>query len=366
MTRLQPWLTLGGIEVVNGIRTLQYLDAALAGPGFSVDKQNAAGAGPGYSNIYGNTYQADLSPAENLACFCSQITKRSGQNNYQRPSYDPAPWYDPANADSADFLGIFPDEIDLHPIAGRDVHQRVPFGASIGPSRPKARVVSVKGTMYAASDAGMAYGERWLATRLNGGGCAAGCAPDELGVLLTCNANGFRTLKKAGGVDGPIYGGISNVRRCLLQTVGFQLITGNPYLLGDPVDAVDATLLTGITTPLSPVAAKLGVRITLFAGTPNPLSAVTIKAYLGDCPPAGVAVASYTVTLAAGHTLIIDSSNRTVTDNGIGGLGALTWSGVFPWIEVCPGQAICVSIDPTLGAVNANTTVSVEQIPMEA
>lgn len=210
--RLQSYLTYGTTEIANASRTFTYISNL----GLPI-------------------------PATFTSCDCPT----ADENTYTTPESDPAPWYDPDREESADFLGLFAHEARLDPVVVRAVTPKSMLGSVVGPLRPKHRIASVRGLMFARSETAMSYGERWLNDIL--GGVLTGCSTDSLTVLLACPQSEteivpWRTLRRVGIVDGPSIGPASQLPECYVSEVTFQLAAGVPYLLHDEASCLDVVI----------------------------------------------------------------------------------------------------------------------------
>lgn len=212
--RAQTWMEFSGIEIANFDRLQDYL---------------ANGHLP--------------LPITSLGCGCSF----TDEGPYNSPASDPAPWLSPDNPESEDFLGMLAYDIRIDPVITRTVTPKFLGGGTVGKMRPKPRIVSVLGLMFAATEHAMSYGERWLTSVL--AGVVVGCAPDTLRVLLACPGDEdtppFRTLYRVGIVDGPNFGAKGELPECHIQEVQFQIAAGNPYLVTDGEVCMDGVSLVG-------------------------------------------------------------------------------------------------------------------------
>lgn len=240
---------LSGEEIVNDGRTMAYL---------------AAGYGPTGLQISGG-------------CACPRIRELIGCDNspYSSPLSDPAPWYDAAVPESADFAGFLTTEFKgLGSVYTRENVDKLTGGAVLGRLRPKSRTLIWTGYLFGRSECAVQYGLRWLTANIKGTDCS--CGGEELDVMICCpdltedppistcvslpsiaqptacspftEPNAFRTLKKVGLIDGP---NIQSQRRIgcgsncgnssckqddsIILGVEFTLVAGNPYLYGCPV-----------------------------------------------------------------------------------------------------------------------------------
>lgn len=366
--KIESYLLLAGAEVVNSLRTLTYLRRGLAGAGFEVTLQSplVVAEGGGYSDIYSDEYDyyLDSYRTQNLGCYCGTIDT----GPYQSPEHDGAPWYDPSRPESGDFFGMLVD-ISLTSVARRSMTQRAGGGGVFGALNLSPRIIQVDGVMYAASKAGMVYGERWLARVLTG---ADSCGDDVASILPACapdevedDTTYLRELVGVGIIDGPFHAPVTTgVRECVAQTVAFQLAAADPYLRW-ATTLHDASLTAGAHCEFvvpSAVAADAAVRLTISAGA-DALDGVVITGTVDASTVTVVDLLPYT-------TLVIDSSQRLVTATDadgvvIGGLDLIEFDGVFPWMVAPPGQTLEVCVDATAASFGAGATLKVEQIDRE-
>lgn len=365
--KIEPYLQLGGVEIANALRTLTYLRRGQAGGAFTVGVRNpkVVAEGHGYSDVYHDSYSAYLDSyrTPNLTCYCDAYDG----GPYQDPEYDQAPWFSSSRPESGDFLGAVL-ELTLQPAASRQVARVAGGGGVVGPVITLPRLLQAEGTLYAASRAGMAYGEAWLRRILTGS--AAGCSEDTAVILPACQPEGedgadyLRELVAVGLVDGPVFGAVdTDIPTCLLQSLSFQLVAGDPYLrrvttLSSVVLADDPETCVDLS-PLSPLSDAAAV--------------VTI--YAGEAPADGIVISTPTsivtvVDLPAFATLVIDSSRRSVTATAadgtiVGGLDLVDFSGVFSWVVVSPGDTVELCVDASSATIDSGATVTVQQVDRE-
>lgn len=381
MPLAEPYLELGGLELANSLRTLTYLRRGLGGRLFAVGRVSPPlPEGSGYSDVYGDVYEADSYWPGNLSCYCSLLDN----GPYVAPADDPAPWYDSSRPESADFLGLIA-EISLPSVLGRSLFPRAGGGGTLGSQALRSRIVQVRATMVAASTAGMAWGERWLTHALTGQ--LSGCLDAELRLLLACPsddvddpASYWRTLAGVGLVDGPVFGNRDDTPNCSLQVASFQLASSTPYLLAPVAECIAEQYLRADPTACCVLEPASGIgdaasRITLRAGqVGGTVSGIEITAgpYSGSCPTGADPTISYTVDyLRRGTELVIDASNKSVTltdtatGDAVGGLDSLDFSGLFQWMAAGQSDALCVCIDASGATLNAGTLLLVERIDRE-
>lgn len=372
------YLCLNGIEIANELRTASYLRRG-SYTGWRVNlRAPRLPEGTGYVDVYSDIYLADPMDERNLACYCAAL---ADDGPYVTPIADPAPWFLASRPESGEFLGFYPTSIRPLSVIGRQVSPRGGAGGTISAARPKHRVVSVAGVLIASSARGMWWGERWLTELLADRSC--GCGAAELGFLPACPDDdgtdadlAFRTLTRVGVVDGPVFGSVNGLPDCIVQDVAFQFAAGDPWIRSPESTVMDAQAIVAGATICADVTqdeyiGDTAVRISLNAAGPDPVENITLRATVDghSTPCAEYVVAS----LPASTTLVIDSAARTVqvvqnsTGEVVGGLDALTLTGLFKWIEVQPCTTVSICVDATDAAVevNASTTVTIDAIPRE-
>lgn len=380
MRSLVGWLEFAGVELGNDNRVLTYLRRGLAGGQWQVQLRDPLlpEGDCGYTDIYEDPYE-ELCPfsPENLACFCAPTS----EDSYVSPSYDPAPWYDAARPESGDFLGFQPTAIDIPPSLSHSVTPRARAGAVIGRMRRGHRVATVAGFLYATSPQGLSWGERWITDQLRG--TEDSCAPDLLRILPACpdeldTDRFFRSMPEAGIVDGPDFSAVREIRGCMVEAVHFQIAGGRDRLqapsetiLDEPLTGLHYALLEG-----PPGLGDAAAIITILAGTVGTsVQGVHITAAVtsGDaCPSAEANFADFTIDyIPRGGSAVIDSVARTVRVYDVDGsiyttFDGLTFTGLWDWIEIGHGRQICITIDGTTATLNPGTTVTVEQVDLEA
>ncbi|MCX4550617.1 MULTISPECIES: hypothetical protein [unclassified Streptomyces] len=229
---LEWYLALGGTEIANHAR----LDTYLGTVGSPLDSSTVCGC---------QTFDAVL----------------VGDEPYTTPDdpASPAPWYDPAVPESAEFCGLLVLDVgglDDHPVQ-RQVTAAVTGGAALGPARTQARTVTVTGVLLGATCCGVDYGLRWLAQAL-GGTTGAQCGGDCLELYNCCPAQfedpgefaeqHRRTVRRVALVSAPTVtaragNGCSGTGGCSvgadMLTVEFVLSAATPWMWTDPVTVID-------------------------------------------------------------------------------------------------------------------------------
>jgi hypothetical protein len=113
---------------------------------------------------------------------------------YATPAGDPAPWYDSSDPASAEFLGLWIENMEGldEPTETRTLAQRITTGSATSRQASPGREVVITATMFATSSEGMEFGQRWLSQILiNPDECAgakgsfvfrAACPPRAVGL----------------------------------------------------------------------------------------------------------------------------------------------------------------------------------------
>jgi len=356
---------LAGQEIASGNRTLTYV-RAIGDPRVAVSLRSPLipePAGP---------------VPENLSAFCAAMedsARPANEATYPDPATDDAPWYTAGRPESAEFLGVHLTEVRVGNVIARSASPRYPVGGTVGNLQRTQRVVSCAGSMYASTERGMRYGERWLTAVLAGSDCDRG---DDLTLLLACDDGALRTVPWAGIVDGPTFTEWGGVPDCVMQQVAFQLASPLPWLLHEADVWADADV--GAAETFSEMATgptwtgDVAVVVEVTSGGPDPVTDIRLTvAYpvASECPTANPPFVDATVpSLPPNRTLRIDSARRevTVTETSsgrvVGGMDLLTFDGLWRWAEIgaCTTACVTVSFD---GAYNADTHLTASTVERE-
>jgi hypothetical protein len=342
---MQPYLVFQNREIASGPRTLAYL----------------RNAGVGNVDVSGQ---------------CSAIS-----GSFYSPSSDPAPWYTSSRTDSAAFLGLYLDKIEIAPRYSRSTKQFARGGQSLGRLIVKGASIVASGAMYGRSEAGMEYGSAWLARAL-AGNCADPCELGTLCLLPACPDSGpalWRRMFGCGLVDGPLISPVSGANGCIVRSVSFTLGSESGYLFADPVTLLSqglpvATTVCGIASTTQWIGDST-IRITIGTGGPGWVKGVSISAAPlrsnETCPSPSAPEVSFTVAqIPPGTNLVIDGSRRSVEvrENAsgrlVGGMDVIATGGTpLEWIDIGPCARACICV--RAAAVNAGTTVKIESIDRE-
>lgn len=219
--RVQPSLTLNGVEVLNGYRTWRYVNL-LAVPGLT-----AAAEG----------------------CICPALLRDLGSPTFVSPAADPAPWYD-GTASAADFFGAILTDVEGldASMVTRGDEELAGDGARLARQRTGAFRLTFRAWLVARTDDGMAYGRLWLANRL--ASCAA-CDVSSATVRLACPPdNGSDDTRAKFTVYGlGLTAGLAPTDRpevveCpYLLSVEWEMVAEDGYLYTDPAASLASRFL---------------------------------------------------------------------------------------------------------------------------
>lgn len=264
---------LNGQEIINDARTLRYLDAGYGPPNLQI----------------------------NGGCSCPNIQEliECGEDPYDTPISDPAPWYDASAPESGDFAGFLVSEFEgMGSTYTRNTTDKITGGSVLGRLRPGPRTMTWRGFLFGRSDCAVQYGLSWMTANLVGSNCD--CNGEELDILVCCpeltfsgesdlltegedslltessldilleqaedeticglpviarpavcppftQPDAFRTLKNVALIDGPKIlsqrrvgckascGNDSCAGDTIVMEIEFSLMAGNPYMYGCPV-----------------------------------------------------------------------------------------------------------------------------------
>lgn len=224
------WAALGGTELVNATRVEQYAR---------------------HTNIrfLTNAYDNEDLP----------LLLGDGER-YTTPLQDDAPWVDPDNPYSWEFLGAYPVDIAgiENSTRGAEVIEYITAGGVSGRLRDATKPVVFNVLLVATSEAGAEYGMTWLERATRGGPCQAPFGVDlcyfaseprlsgqgDVQDLTDCAVPLLRTLRKFQVNTGPTVIVKHAVDHGALWQVQFAGTAGVPYQFGSPVEVI-----TGFLTP---------------------------------------------------------------------------------------------------------------------
>lgn len=239
---INDFMSLGGIEIINTARLRAYL--ANVGSPFDTGAAicSCAQLGPTQLDPDSQPYLTPSTPAGNEA-----------------------PWYDPDQPESANFLGFLPlsiDGLDDNPVK-RTVTTAVTGGGAIGPARVQPRVITVTGLLLGATCCSVDYGLQWLTSALQG--CTGNsCGGDCMNMLDCCpsdpeedydtfQAKHRRTFRRVVLVDGPTVTARHGNGTCTgtcgkgsdILTVEFTLTAATPWAYTDQTELLNVDLPVG-------------------------------------------------------------------------------------------------------------------------
>lgn len=388
--RMESYLCLGGIEISNGNRFLNYV-RQFADRRFSVTACYTAGAnvgGPGYEDEYEDEYQADPQIDQTIVgcCFCNALDSENDEM-YLGPAADDAPWYDPSVPASEEFLGVFLGDVRLNTPIQRTIVPRFAAGSVIGAENLTHRLVQAKDSlMVATTPRGMAYGERWLTEALRGSLCRGECAGDLAEVLPSCPGTAtiedadpyFRRLVGVSLIDGPVFSQVQQLPECVIQFANFQLAAELPYLYGKSNLVNQGPITPGFpiagiaSTPTWPGDGVLVITVNPGASGATGIVIIGRVSLDSNCPPehGGDPCFRYRVpSLAVEEQFVIDAMEQSayIVDPAsktrrpaLGRIG-IPGNRLFTFPELAPCSDVCVTVSVETG----DADVRIEWVPRE-
>lgn len=206
-------------------------------------------------------------------CNCEMLTPEIlGESfpAYQTPALDPAPWFDPDHAVTAEYLGFLPLSVrgvDDNP-RGRTVTNAVGGGGVFGPSRALPRTITVTGIIIGTTCCGAEFGMHYLSEVLSG--CSGGLCEGDCFEMYNCcpegeeltpaqfNAAHRRTFRRTALVSGPTEVRRDGTGACArgncaaggdIITVEFVLVAATPWAWTDLMPILDVGLPNPETSP---------------------------------------------------------------------------------------------------------------------
>jgi hypothetical protein len=251
-------------EIVNSSRTFSYMQNGIKPPSLT---------------LYGD-------------CGCSNLRQLidCGEDPYETPATDPAPWWDATIPESYDFAGFMPVEFNgLSSIVTRNVTEVISGGGVLGRLRFPPRTLTWRGFLIGKTCCATAYGLRWLTQQLLQTSCDSSCQGFDLTILICCPDNAdscndvndpmsdaaWRDLKNVGLLNGPT---ILSERKTdcgcgcsSITEIEFSLVAGQSQLYKEPIIICDC-----VNFPTAPVECVEWIKI--FPGEECPPA--------DECPPA--------------------------------------------------------------------------------
>ncbi|MEV6400571.1 hypothetical protein AB0M39_38320 [Streptomyces sp. NPDC051907] len=182
---------------------------------------------------------------------CDSLTTALDDMPYMSPvdADNEAPWYDPAQPQSGQFLGVLGLGVtgfQANPIA-RSPSALIGDGSALGVLRRTHREVAYTVLLVAQNDAALSYGLEWLATALRGGACtSATCRGDQLCMFSACPGETLgggddgdtelRHLFDVGLLEGPTVNQTQySSTGLVMATTTFTLAAGKPWIFREPL-----------------------------------------------------------------------------------------------------------------------------------
>ncbi len=198
-------------------------------------------------------------------CSCPSLTPvmlDEGNGVYETPALDPAPWYDPDHAVSAEFLGFLPLRISglEDNTRTRNVTNAVGGGGVFGPARDLPRTITVSGLLVGTTCCGVEFGLHYLSEAMRGctgdecdGSCFEmfNCCPSESSTRAEFLAEHRRTFQRTALVSGPEVTGRTGTGSCAagacaaggdIVEVEFVLVAASPWPWTDLTPLLDVAL----------------------------------------------------------------------------------------------------------------------------
>ena len=169
-------------------------------------------------------------------------------SRYSTPAQDQAPWYDANIPESADFAGLYVEEvIGFDAPVSRELTDSAIIGGSLGPLNLNSRSVTVTGWLRSATCCAADYGLNWLTEALIGqSACDDDCSMGDLVMFRCCppasdvdpdRLNYARTVPRVGLIDGPKVVDRTGVccGNCGATSlkVQFTIASESPYIFSD-------------------------------------------------------------------------------------------------------------------------------------
>jgi len=290
-----------------------------------------------------------LTYAQNLIPGLVEVTSGDGSNEccdcqccdevFTDPATDDVCWYDPANPDSASFLGFLPTVIGgLSTGATVRTNRPLRYGDLLTRRRVQGREIRITGWLLGTSRKGVEWGYRYLAQTLKRDN---GCEKSEYSFYTGCDTSGDPdvmtekwTIKRVGLMEGPSI--LDEVQTfpspCLAQEIEFVLYAEHPWMWQDPEPVITSNEIDLDCTPTTSTVSwtvdgpapgfvsttqilienKTSCESTLplyITGAPTSWMGASGQGCPPDRqqrPPVGVAVA-----LLPGENILIDGSTRS-------------------------------------------------------
>jgi hypothetical protein len=208
------YINLGGTEILNADRTFQYVKKNL--PSFPL------------ANCYD----------------CGNLREAIGDDVYESPLIDDAPWVDESNPATYDFFGVYPLEVqgDGESTRTTTVTESINSGGFVGAIRFATREIRVRGMLIARNDLALQAGLTWLRMALDPSTCTehgGSCGGASMCYFAACPIVDY-TCFATEAIEGPAFE-LGQITAAQSPTI-FQLPTApgayQVHYLIDPSDGL--------------------------------------------------------------------------------------------------------------------------------
>ncbi|BBA98372.1 hypothetical protein RVR_4528 [Actinacidiphila reveromycinica] len=188
---------------------------------------------------------------------CPGLPEAISDEPYVDPVTDPAPWYDPAVPESAQFLGVMGLTVAgfSQSTRSRDPVQLVGDGAALGIARRAHREITYTVLLLVLDECALPYALEWLSAALQGAPCEGSCVGDELGVFACCpTGDGTRELRHLYGVGlmtGPEITSARYLDEGIIAEVTFTLAASVPWIYREPLQTLTDWVSLSAGTPVT-------------------------------------------------------------------------------------------------------------------
>jgi len=329
-----PYLELGGVEIANAARTLEYMLRLGQEVGFRVTEQ-----------------PIDLYP---------YLYFRAGRADFIAPGVDPAPWFNPAEPASAQFLGVLLNRpLALGSTSSREI-VALEDGATFNAEVLAGRALEFTGQLISLDSRGQAFGMRWLSDTL-----ASACTAGQVTTLSMYDRRppdddfdeGWWTFYNVAQTEGVTQ--TEDAPAPYVTPISFTLTAGNPRFFRPYEMIIPAEVLD----PNGYVGGQCIAFCEWLNGDPGPQHSTSI-----DAPTYGETAAVITIDSPGGVgavEILVHNSSQADDPNS-----TLEVSGLPPGTQFVldAAQEICAYVDPDGFAWDGTSLLNLDEgrtIPWE-